>query len=411
MATLIDLDGFNYQAISGAQASSGFQGTHTTVTGTPTVDTSTIRAASSKGSLKCVGDGATAQNVTRNITDGRVLVGSFYIKYAAAPNVTTSVFRHNNASGDILFQITTDGKLNAIVSGGTTRPTAASLADGLWHLVDYRAISSASPATIDWAVDTSAQTQATNAQTAADMTSLQYGIVTATSTMTVFISDVCVSATSGDYPLGAHHINPLFPTGEGTETLGTTNTIINESASGTNLYLSVDDWATGAADTTTYVTYSSTVLGDAASNFAEFTMSDVAAADTVFWGLYGMLAGFANGTGADTAACQVLTAHAGTRLAWLGNVAGNTGLIDYSGSATVLGYNFSSAESSATLPAVIAPPGGGWTASAVNALVVQWGFSNDTNAIPRLSAVLLEYASPGDGVATAATTFVGFIPI
>ncbi len=395
MATLIYVDGFNHQTVAGAQAGAGFVGTYGTVIGTPTIDTTTNRHPNSKGALKCVGDGATAQTVRNTLPASiRLTVGSFYIKYAAAPPATTTVFS-TTASSAFQLQVTTDGKLNAIVAGGVTQVTAASLADGLWHLLDYRFDSSGASSTIDWQVDGVAQTQATKVQAANDQTPWIMGPSTVANTATFFYSDFCLSATTGDYPLGAHHVNPLFPTGEGTETLGTTNAIVNEVPNGTNLYLSVDDWSSGAADTTTYVTYTSTTTGDATTNFAEFTMTDVSAGDTTIWGVMGFLAGFAAGTSANTAACQVLDAHAGTRLSWLGNVAGNTGLLDYSGSTTVLGYSTSSAESSATQPAVVAPPGGGWTQTTLNAVVIQWGFSTDTSPQPRLSAVMLEYASPG----------------
>ncbi len=400
MATLTIIDGFGHQTVSSPQAGSGFQGTYGTVVGTPTVDTTTLRHPNSKGSLKCIGDGATAQTVRWALpTSTRLTVGSFYIMYSAAPNVTTTVLSISAGAGGTM-QITTDGKLNAIVTGGVTQVTAASLADGLWHLVDFRYDTSGATATIDWQVDGAAQTQATKVQAAADQTPMILGLTTTTTTMTVFYSDWCVSFTTGDYPLGAHHVNPLFPTGMGTSTLGTTNPIVNESGNGTNLYLSVDDWASGAADTTTYVTYTSTTLGDAASNFAEFTMTDVVGADTVFWGVTAFLAGFSSGTTTNTAACQVLDAHAGTRLIWIGNVAGNTGLLDYSGSSTVLGYQVSSAESS-TLRAVVAPPGGGWTATTVNALVIQWGISSNVASLPRLSSVMLEYVSPGSGISAS----------
>lgn len=413
MPTLIDVDGFNHRTIATVQGGSGFIGTYDTITGSPTIDTTTLRSASSTGSLKCIGDGATAQSVRRNIIAGiRMTVGTFYFKGAAVPNTLTTILS-NGGGTSCIFQIDTNGKLNLLVNGGTPQLSASSICDGLWHLIDFKFDTSANPYLLDAKIDGTSFTQATKAAAAADQTTWTLGIGTPTSTATFFFSDFVMSSTSGDYPLGAHHVYPMYPNGSGTSTLGTTNAIVDEGGAQTTLYQHVDDWNGGTPDTSTYITYTSNTLGDAASNFYEMTFTDVDGSDTVVWGVYAYLAGFAaSTTGGDTAACRIMDSHAGnTRLGWVGNVAGNTGLIDYSGSTTVLGYATSSPESSAGGHAALQAPSGGWSNTTANALVGQWGLSSDTAPLPRLSALMLEYVSPGSGVSTADTQYAGMVPI
>jgi hypothetical protein len=273
---------------------------------------------------------------------------------------------------------------------GAIVQTGPVITDSAWHLVDMLYDSSGTTYSVTWYVDGVAQTQATLAgQSASDWLLIRVGSAS-TTTSTFWISDSVASVTSGDFPIGAHHVFPLYPNGDGTHVLGSTNAISDAAAGTSNLHQSVDDWTGSTPDTTTYVTYASTALGDAASNYAEFGFSNPA--DSTIWDVVLYSAGFAAGTSADSADTRVYTAHAGTLI-------DSTGLIDHSGSATVLGY----------YRKVLARPVGGWTASALNAAVVQWGYSGDTNSIPRLSALMMEYAAP-DSVG-GESEFIGMVPV
>lgn len=397
MPTLIDLDGHQHGVFATSQAGSGFIGTYDAIGRAAgiSLDATIKRHILQAGTLKIVEDGTTATNVRRTIAAGnKIIVASFYVRCAAAPSGTSAIFQLPGPTNNGVVSITSAGLVQARVQTGTGRNSAASIVDGLWHRIDLKFDASGTTYTLDVQVDGTAITQATLAsQTAADITGWVQGSLTNADNATIWLSDAWVSATSGDYPMGEHLCMPLFPTGEGTETLGTTNKIQDEAAGQTNLYQKVDDWlaAAGPPGTSEFVTYASTTLGDAASNFAEFTLSDPIAAIAVV-DVLGIIAGFANGTGADTADTQVLTAHAGTLIDHIGN------LIDYSGSATVLGYYRQK----------LARPAGGWDATKLAAAIVQWGRSTDTNAIPRLKALMLEYgATVGSQSGAAALTGTG----
>lgn len=343
-----------------------------------TFDTTNKRLAAHIASLKIVEDGLNATNVSRQIAAGsRLVVVSFYIRMTAAPASQSRVFQMPGPASVPTLMMDTAGTLTAQIgtSGGQT--TAGTYNDSNWHRIDMRIDTSGTTQTIDWYVNGVLQTQVSRSGlTAADMTGWRLGSTNAAENATCWYQDFVISVTTGDFPIGGHVVLPLYPVGEGTETLGTTNAIVDEAAAQANLYQHVDDWNGGTPNTTDYITYTSTTTGDAASNFAEFTIQSPAS-NAVIWDVAGYVAGFAAGTNVDTADTQVLTAHGGTLIDHIGN------LIDYSGSTTVLGY----------FKQPLARPSGGWTPANLGAAVIQWGRSTDTNPQPRLSAVMLEYAA------------------
>lgn len=403
MATLVDLDGFGHQVAVGAQASSTFIGTYDIGTFTSiTFDTSVKRRADHLASMKMTMVNGTSCAAGRNLaTSAAIIVVSFYFRVSAAPSVNSQIFRTSGPANNCRVLFNTTGTLTAgFLTGEVT--TSTTYADGLWHRLDMR-ITTGGVTTylLDWYVDGAAQTQATRAtQTAANITAWglgESGGGTA-GTLTIWFSDVVISATTGDFPIGEHHVLPLYPNADGTHNL--LSHIAGEGAETTNLYQHVDDYNGSTPDTATYL-HQSTI--DTAA-FAEVAFQDPNAGDTTIWDVNGYLAGFASTTGADQGVCKILTAHGGTFLSFIGNDATNAGLVDYSGSTTVLGYTTSSAASSATLRSVITRPSGGWDNTKLSAVVAQWGFSGDVIGEPRLSALLLEYAAPETNISVTPTT-------
>lgn len=380
--TLNHLDGFAHQTLATSQTGSGFGGVYDAINTSSafSFDTTNKRTAAHVCSLKLVESGSAACNLGRTINTQKLTVSSFYIRVTAAPSVNSAFFGHTGPTNQFNLAMNTSGNLLAQFATGTVQSTSGTYADGDWHRITVRVDTTGTTYTADWNVDGTDQTQATLAgQTAANQTAYRLGSSTTTHTLTIWFQDFVASVTTGDYTTlksAGHIVLPLYPTGEGTETLGTTNAIIDEAAGNTNLYQKVDDWNGGTPDTSTYITYTSTTLGDAASNFAEFTMSNPDSAYTDIWDVILLLAGFASGTNANTANLKVLDAHGGTTI-------DSTGLLDYSGSTTVLGYARN----------LLARISGGWSNSNLSGVVLQWGFSNDTNPLPRLSAVMLEFAA------------------
>ena len=385
MPTLVDIDGFAHQSAQGTQgAASGLTGIYELIgaAGQTSFDTAVLRSTAHWASLKLIEVNGSTVRIGRTIAGAATTVTSVYFRVATAPSTESDILHFTGLTNAPKIQMETDGKLTARVgtSGGTPVTTSGRYDDGNWHRLDLKVLTNATTYTIDWQVDGVAQSQASRAsQTAANTTGWALGSNQSTHTLTCWYADFVISATSGDYPLGPHLVLPLYPNAEGTETLGTTNKIQDEAAGQTNLYQKVDDWngPGNVPDTSTYVTYASTTLGDAASNFAEWAFTDPEAIAGGVWDVIYYIAAFAAGTAADTADLKFLASHGGT-------VFQDTGLVDYSGSASALGYK----------RGVVTRPAGGWTVSNLAAMVAQWGFSNDTNPQPRLSGLLLEYASP-----------------
>lgn len=377
--TLIDIDSFAHQTLATSQAGSGFIGMYDTIanSGAFSFDSVVKRLPSHICSLKCIQDGVTAAGLSRTVVAGnRILVFSFYFRVAANPAGTYTICVSAGPTNTPRVAINTSGQLLIRVGTTTLQTSLNSYADGGWHLFDGRFDTSGTTYLIDWQIDGIAQPQGSiAAQVAADMGSFKIGTSTNADALTFWVQDQVLSATSGDFPIGAHECAVIYPSSEGTDVVGTTNAITSSDAAA--FWTDVDDWNGGTPSTTDYVTYASTTLGDAASNFAEFVMQASLASSGV-WDVRGIIAGFAASTTACTADLQVLTDHGGTLIDHIGN------LIDYSGSTSVLGY----------YQRLLTRPSGGWTKAILDAIVAQWGRSNDTSPLPRLSALMFEYAIP-----------------
>jgi len=381
MAPIITIfDSFAHQTLSvGTLAGSGLTGIYDASAGTPTFDTTVLRTPYHLASMKFVENGTTAQRVSRAIPAGnRLVVGSFYFRATAAPTVKSNILLLQGPTNPPQFFLNvTTGTLIAQTTNASAQQTAANVCDSLWHRVDFRADVSTATFTMDWMVDGVPQTQVSAAGTSADFTFWTPGSVTTTHTATFWMQDPVISYTTGDYPIGPHLCLAVYPLGEGTDALGTTNKIVDQGGGTTNLYTTVDEWNGGLPNTTDYVTYTSTTLGDAASNFAEFTFQPLPGwVIGDLWDVQGIIAGQCSttGSGAVPVDTQVLTAHGGTLIDHIGN------LVDYLATAAGLGY----------FRQKLARPSGGWTKSGFNGIVAQWGRATSTATLPRLSTIMLE---------------------
>jgi hypothetical protein len=97
-------------------------------------------------------------------------------------------------------------------------PTVASttVSAGTWYLVELRLVAGTNPRTADWQIDGAAQTAVSAAATASTVSTLRLGSTVAADAFTANYDDVLVSATTGDYPLGAGTVVALRPDAMGT---------------------------------------------------------------------------------------------------------------------------------------------------------------------------------------------------
>ena len=359
--TVIFLDSFG-SAIDDPNSGTTLAGTYTLVSGTPTLDTTVTRTAAHRASLLIQQDGINLQNAYKSISTS-VLVGSVYVRATTNPSQLSTMFRASGPAITPSIQISAAGETRA--TWGSFSQTGPTFVDGGWHLVDFRFTSSASTFTIDWQVDSVAQTQVvTSVQTPVALDRFYVGSVTTTNTAKYWLSDVVLSSTTADYPIGPHRCIQLDPNSDGTHSLG--GNITNAGGGTTLLSESVDEWP---PDSTTYLVQ--TAIG---SNYAEINFADPA--ETVIWDVQAVLAGNAvpGVSEADTAELKVLDSGS-TELS-------TTGLLDYS-SPTVGLHRI-----------LVARPAGGWDGIKLAGAKARWGFSTDVTPAPRVTALMLEYAAP-----------------
>lgn len=319
--------------------------------------------------LQVVEDGVTATRVGKTIAAGnRTLVESFYFKVSATPSVDSNFWQAiATINGQIGISATT-GTVFYTSGSGVVKTVAGNWADGAWHRVDVKFVTSATPYTLDLFIDGVSQTQhVSNATTAADITESRLGSNTATHTLTVQITDWVRSVTSGDYPIGAHRCLALIPNADGTHSwtsthMGTEAGLVASSA--TNLFQSVDEWP---ANLTDYIQAgTSTTSGE----YAEVAMLDAWPSETV-WAARSVAAIFSAGTAANSATTRVVDAANATKLDLYVGDQSDTSL----------------RHQATMIPSVT-------DATTLNGLKWRVGFPTDSNPQPEWSALLIDYAVP-----------------
>jgi hypothetical protein len=345
--------------------------------------------------LQVVEDGVTATNWRQDWTATTDRVAAGWFRCDTAPVANSAFMVLNTSTGTSLANLAvgTTGLVRAQVGGGTARTTAFSVADGEWHFIEFHLDTNTTTHTLHWQVDGVAQTNATNAGTAgAQHVRSAFGSTAAAHNGTFLLDDWVAGVTVADYPISQFLSNEelwvqgLTPTGSDGTNLDVgfpSNPIVTDSGSGSALHLRLDDWATGAVDTTTYITYTSGTTNGAASNYSELTLGDLDAATTQAWAAQGEAACFNGSAGTNSLTVRV-TDSGGTTLGDV--VAGST-------NTTGMAY----------YRTTLTEPGAGWLADAP---LVRVGFSSDTNPLPRCTAVVVEVAT---AIGTTQTVTVGLI--
>src|SRR4051812_38355426 len=140
--------------------------------------------------LQIVQNGVTSSRVGKTLAAGnRTVVESFYIKISAAPSVNSNLWLAL-ATINGAVQMNTDGTLSFTAGTGTARIISGNWADGNWHRIDLKFVTSATTYTMDLQIDGVAQTQhVSNATTAADITETRLGSNNGAHTLTCQYTD------------------------------------------------------------------------------------------------------------------------------------------------------------------------------------------------------------------------------
>lgn len=229
MATPVFITGFEHQVLSvqGAALFNNIVGSEITIDNTV--------ARTGAASLKIATTGSASSNVRRTILAGtQIYVLSGYIRLGSGgfPSATSIFFGTQSTTGSIFngIALTSTGLIQCRAgSGPTTVSSAITMVANQWYLVDLRITQNSTTWTVDWAIDGVAQTQVSaTGQTAGDIGSIRIGTNTNAITLTGWVDDVIGSATTGDYPIGAHAVELLKPVSDGTHNAGT-NTMENQA--------------------------------------------------------------------------------------------------------------------------------------------------------------------------------------
>ncbi len=391
--TLVWLDSFQHQQIGAT-----FYGTNIGVYDNAVTPASlSIVTGRRPGTfaLQNAENGVAASRVSKTVPAGnRVLVDSFYIKVSAKPSVDSAFWVGVNASGNgVLTVNSATGFINGHIGTGGGTNGSVDVSDGVWHRIDVLFNTTASPFTLDVRVDGTANTQTTNALSPADITAGHLGATNNAHTLTVAYADWVRSVTVGDYPIGAHRVLAAIPNADGTHSWASTNMGPDTggvASSVSTLWQTVDDWATVTADTTTYIQYANTTA--TSTEYAEILLPDYTG---TVWGARAVAAVFSATTTANSATTRVVDGSNATVLdVWTGDM-----------SDTTLRHQ------AQMVPSITSD-------TLLNALKFRVGFPTDSNPAPRWSALMIDYAVPGDGgtitnqaVAASATVSPGRVNV
>ena len=329
-----------------------------------TADTGVKRTGAA--SLKLVEDGVTATWAQIGfVSVTQILVGSVYLRMAAAPSVESRIIRHPGPSQSLKFAVTTAGEI--AVQFDTTTPVGPVITDGNWHRLDWRIVTDGVSHTVTWAVDGSSQTPRTfTAAGAENMTDLEFGSTNLAHTATVWYDDLVLSVTDGDYPLGAHSVHALVPDSDGSHNNPSSSLQDHNGTTIGTAWSLLDEWPpTSATDLVKQTTIQT-------AHYAEVNFPSPG---VVPWAVVAVAAlqnpdsTVSNGT---------------TRIV----DAGGATLVDvYSGD-----HGLSNTQIHTARKLVPDPGGNGWSSQDLDGLKARIGFSSDATPNPGWLALMLQYA-------------------
>ena len=169
-------------------------------------------------------------------TGRRQVVTGFWWRASTNPGATKSMlvfYVTGLAEKQLNYNPSTDKLVTANMTTNAT--STATISPNTWYWIDVHYDTSANPHVLKWSIDGTAQTNASNAEAAADTVSVVIGeSATAEGTGVNDYDDILLSITPSNYPLGAHKIQGLSVDPAGTVTLsGTTGNFNTFTANGT----------------------------------------------------------------------------------------------------------------------------------------------------------------------------------
>lgn len=252
---------------------------------------------------------------------------------------------------------------------------------GQWHVFDVRINAGVSPMSCDWRVDGVAQPSFTDpgAAAASTISTVQLGTTFTTEVFTANFTDVVLSGTTADYPMGDSQIVTKLPLPAPTRA----------QSGGGAIQFSADSGATYAdvpADANVGQYLRAQPMDDTSQFLRQSVVGAGAFVETAFVDLpasairavRAVLTYSSDSTTGTNLAAAVIRRADGTLVPLFGTPTGG-GQVNYGG-------YFSPRFAEAIIP----PPAGGWTVAEVNALTARVGYASDVTPTPRWHNLLLE---------------------
>jgi hypothetical protein len=301
-----------------------------------------------------------------------VLVARTYVRFAALPATDANILAFTTSvggpqNGRITYK-SGSARLAAAFEGGVEKVSTVPIATDTWYRVDVRLDASASTFTLDWQVNGTNGLQATYAAGAAGaFTNVRLG-TGAGFTYECFYDDVAVSTTSADYPLGDGKVVALRA-----NSVATANANFSSQSGGTASFLQADDSPWGL--TTDYIRQN----GGANTDYIGLGLQD----------------------SSSTFNARAVRAIAGWHSEGTNANNGQTRFRRLDGTETTVKSGAMNQTSIQYSGAMLAAPGGGWTAAEVNGLVARVGYSSDVDSVPAWDAAMVEAEYPNSTTAEA----------
>ena len=335
-------------------------GIFSSLTGTPTADSTVARSGTYSLRIADGAGGSTARAL-RSFTASSVVVSRFAVRLNSLPGVTSNL-AYIDSGTDLIFRYNASTQQFQLVLGASSASSSAGVTPGIWYVIDLRYDLSANTHLGDWRVDGVTQTRLSRSASPTTANVFGMGAVANASVYTANYDDVAVATQATAYPLEDSRIVRLVPDSMGTS-LSAENFRNNDgTAINPNSWQRVDEVPmTSTADYIRQQTNSS-------SSYVEFGLQ--APTETCIRDVSAVLAYHAAGSAADN---------------------GKTSIFDEASETVVFGGDMSQTGLQYK-SAVVTPATATWNQAAVSGLVGRVGYSTDSSPNPYWDAIVLEAA-------------------
>lgn len=212
MATILMLDGFEHGDASTTTAIR----VPDAITGAPSIVTTPVRTGAR--ALKI--NPTSTQQQWSYTTASTTVVMSFYVRFATLPTADIQLAHVVSTVNMYLWFLNTNDKFGVSVTTSGAVEGGPTIVVDTWYRIDLEFDTTTNTFSVKCQVDGGTEFSDTGASTSANITAARLGNTSA-ETFEAFYDDLLISVTAGDYPIGAHSIEGLIPSSDGTHNITT----------------------------------------------------------------------------------------------------------------------------------------------------------------------------------------------